>query len=179
VQPDQRVLIIGAGGGAGSFAVQIAKAYGAQVTGVCSTAKLDFVRSAGADHVIDYTAVDYTRTGERYDWIVDVDSHHSVLHARPALRPGGVYVTLGGGGVAIGDALIVGSLVTAATNRRMGLMLGWKPFAHDDVEALKGLISAGRIRPFIDRRYPLDGIVEALRDVDEGRPAGKVVIQIS
>ena len=142
-------------------------------------AKVDFVRSVGADHVIDYAAVDYTRTCERYDWIVDVDSHHSVLHVRPALRPGAVYSTLGGGSLAIADALVVGALVTAATDRRMGLMLGWKPFAHDDVETLKQMIAAGKVRPFIDRRYPLDGIVEALRDVDEGRPSGKVVIEIS
>ena len=177
--PGERVLVGGASGNVGPFAVQIAKAYGAEVTGVCSTAKMDFVRSVGADHLIDYTAVDYTRTGERYDWIVDVDSHHSVLHVRPALRSGGVYVTLGGGGLAIGDALIVGSLVTAATSRRMGLMLGWKPFAHDDVEALKALIAAGQVRPFIDRRYPLERIVEALTEVDEGRPSGKVVITVA
>ncbi len=106
-----RVLIDGASGNVGPFAVQIAKSLGAEVTGVCSTAKLDFVQSLGADHVLDYTQVDYTTTGERYDWIVDVDSHHSIPQARRALRRGGVYVTLGGGGGRLLQALAVGPLM--------------------------------------------------------------------
>ena len=107
VQPGDKVLIDGASGNVGPFAVQVAKALGAEVTGVCSAAKMDFVRSLGADHVIDYTKVDYTRTGERYDWIVDTDSHHSILRIRRALRPKGVYVTLGGTARAIFSALLV------------------------------------------------------------------------
>ena len=96
VGPGDRVLIVGASGNVGPFAVQIAKARGAEVTGVASAAKLDFVRSLGADHVIDYATVDYTATGERWDWILDTDTHHSILRVRRALRPNGVYVTLGG-----------------------------------------------------------------------------------
>ncbi len=100
-KPGDAVLIDGASGNVGPFAVQIAKSMGAEVTGVARGDKLDFVRSLGADHVIDYKKVDYTRTGERYDWIVDVDSHHSILGVRRALRPNGVYITLGGDTAAI------------------------------------------------------------------------------
>jgi len=174
--PGARVLIVGASGNVGPFAVQIAKARGAEVTGVASTDKLDFVRSLGADHVIDYTAVDYTRTGDRYDWIVDVDAHHSVLRWRGALRPGGAYVACGGSSGWLIPTLLVGPTVSLATGRSMGLMLWWKPFAGPDVEALKELIAAGSIRPVIDRRFALDDVVDALRCVDEGRARGKVVI---
>jgi NADPH:quinone reductase-like Zn-dependent oxidoreductase len=107
-RPADRVLIDGASGNVGPFAVQVAKSMGAEVTGVCSTAKVDFVRSLGVDHVIDYTAVDYTATRERYDWIVDTDSHHSILRVRRALRPGGVYITLGGTAIPILAALALG-----------------------------------------------------------------------
>ena len=129
VGPGDRVLIDGASGNVGPFAVQIAKSRGAEVTGVCSPAKMDFVRSLGADHVLDYTAVDYTRTGERYDWIVDTDSHHSIPRIRRALRPKGVYVTLGGTGAGILAAMTVGLAASLATDKSMGLMLWWKPFA--------------------------------------------------
>src|SRR5204863_1148794 len=111
VEPGQHVLIIGASGGVGTYAVQIAKAAGAEVTGVCSTGKIDLVRSLGADHVIDYTQDDFTATGERYDWIVDTDSHHSILRVRRALRPNGVYVTLGGTALPIISALVVGPVI--------------------------------------------------------------------
>jgi NADPH:quinone reductase-like Zn-dependent oxidoreductase len=176
VGPGSRVLIDGASGNVGPFAVQIAKARGAEVTGVASTAKLDAVRALGADHVLDYTTVDYTRTGERYDWIVDTDSHHPVLAVRRALTPRGVYVTLGGSGADVLGGLVLGALITLAGRRRMGLLLGWKPFAADDVAALAELYQAGRLMPLIDRRYPLGEIVEALRHVDERRGAGKVVV---
>jgi NADPH:quinone reductase-like Zn-dependent oxidoreductase len=171
-----KVLIDGASGNVGPFAVQIAKSMGAEVTGACSTDKMDFVRSLGADQVIDYTKVDYTRTGERYDWIVDTDSHHSILRVRRALNPNGVYVTLGGSTLTIFAALLVGPLISRFSDRWSGLLLWWKPFNADDVATLKELIAAGKVKPIIDRRYPLDEVVAALRWVDEGHARGKVVI---
>jgi NADPH:quinone reductase-like Zn-dependent oxidoreductase len=171
-----KVLVVGASGNVGPFVVQIAKSRGAEVTGVCRTDKMDFVRSLGADHVIDYTKVDYTRTGERYDWIVDVDAHHGILRWRGALRPKGVYVAMGGPGSWILQALLVAPFVSLATGKRMGLLLGWKPFKREDVETLEELIAAGKVKPVIDRRFPLAEIVEALRYVDEGRARGKVVV---
>jgi NADPH:quinone reductase-like Zn-dependent oxidoreductase len=178
VKPGDRVLIDGASGNVGPYAVQVAKALGAEVTGVCSAEKLAFVRSLGADHVIDYRAVDYTRTGERYDWIVDTDSHHSILAVRRALRPNGVYVTLGGTALPIVAALIVGPLLSRFSDRWSGLLLWWKPFDPEDVAALKQLLAAGTVRPVIDRTYPLDEVVEALRWVDDGHARGKVIVTV-
>jgi len=178
IGPGDRVLIDGASGNVGPFAVQIAKSRGAEVTGVCRTEKVEFVRSLGADHVIDYTQVDYTATGERYDWILDTDSHHSILRVRRALRPKGVYVTLGGMTRPIFAALIIGPVVSLATSRWTGLLLWWKPFHPDDVETLKGLIAGGQVRPVIDRRYPLSEIVEALKWVDDGHAGGKVIVTV-
>lgn len=176
VGPGDEVLISGASGNVGPFAVQIAKSLGAEVTGIASTEKLDFVRSLGADHVIDYKAVDYTSTGKRYDWIVDVDAHHSILRWRRALKPKGVYVALGGDAGWFGKTLILGLAISVATSQSMGLMFWWKPFNPDDVETLKALIAEGKLKPRIDRRFPLSGIVDALRYVDDGRARGKVVI---
>jgi len=173
-----RVLIAGASGNVGPFAVQIAKALGCEVTGVCRTEKVDFVRSLGADHVIDYTTTDYTRTGP-YDWIVDVDAHQGILGWRRALRPNGVYVAMGGPGSWIFQALFVGPIASLATGKRMGLLLGWKPFKPEDVAELERLIAAGKIKPVIDRRFPLSQVVEALRYVDDGHPKGKVVITVA
>jgi NADPH:quinone reductase-like Zn-dependent oxidoreductase len=152
-----KVLIVGASGNVGPFAVQIAKSMGAEVTGVASTEKLDMVRSLGADHVLDYKRVNPTRTGERYDWIVDMDSYLSIFGVRRALKPNGAYVTLGGGNRTIFAALLIGPL---------------------DVARLKELIAEGKLKPVIDRRYPLSEIIEALRHVDEGRARGKVVITL-
>jgi NADPH:quinone reductase-like Zn-dependent oxidoreductase len=176
IRPGDKVLIDGASGNVGPFAVQIAKSMGAEVTGVCSTEKVDFVRSLGADQVIDYTKVDYTRAGERYDWIVDTDSHHSILSVRRALRPNGVYVTLGGTSLPIIAGLLVGPLISMASNKWTGLMIWWKPFKTEDVATLKELIAAGKLKPVIDRRFPLSQVVEALRWVDDGHAKGKVVI---
>lgn len=176
IRPGDKVLIDGASGNVGPFAVQIAKSMGAEVTGVCSTEKVDFVRSLGADHVIDYSKVDYTATGERYDWIVDTDSHHSILRIRRALRPKGVYVTLGGTSIPIFAALLVGPLISKFSDKWTGLLLWWKPFNPADVATLKELIAAGKVKPVIDRRFPLDQVVEALRYVDAGRARGKVLI---
>ncbi len=171
-----RVLIDGGGGSVGPFAIQVAKAAGAEVTGVDGAEKLELMRSLGADHVIDYRQVDYTTTGERYDWILDVDSHHTVPQARRALRPGGVYVTLGGTTPRLLAALLVGPVTSLALGKRMGLMLWWQPFRAEDVATLVGLIETGRLVPVIDRTVRLDEVVEALRTVDEGRARGKVVV---
>jgi NADPH:quinone reductase-like Zn-dependent oxidoreductase len=175
-RPGDSVLIDGASGNVGPFAVQVAKALGADVTGVCSTDKMEFVRSVGADHVIDYRKVDYTRTGEHYDWIVDTDSHHAILGVRRALRPGGAYVTLGGTSIPLLAAMLVGPVITLATDKWAGLLLWWKPFRTEDVATIEALIADGKVKPAIDRRFPLSEIVEALRYVEDGRARGKVVI---
>lgn len=174
-----KVLIVGASGNVGPFAVQIAKSMGAEVTGVASTEKLDFVRSLGADHVIDYRTTDYTKTGQRYDWIVDTDSHQPIWRVRQALEKGGVYVTLGGTTWPILGALVVGSLLSLRGGKYSGLMLWWKPFHKPDVDCLKALFAAGAYRPRIDRRYTLDQVVEALRWVNDGKSMGKVVITMT
>jgi NADPH:quinone reductase-like Zn-dependent oxidoreductase len=175
-KPGDKVLINGASGNVGPFAVQIAKWMGAEVTGACRTSKVDFVRSLGADHVIDYTQVDYTTAAERYDWILDTDSHQSILRARRALRPNGVYVTLGGTSGPILQAMLLGPPLSLTSDRYSGLVLWWKPFNPPDVDKLKELIAAGKLKPFIDRRYPLTEVVEALRHVNDGLARGKVVV---
>lgn len=171
-----RVLVMGASGNVGPFAVQIAKARGAVVTGVCRTDKVEFVRALGADHVIDYTAVDVLNAGERYDWIVDTDSHLPILRVRRVLQPKGVYVTLGGNSVPILQGMILGPLISLAGDRWTGLLLWWKPFDRPSLATLADLIAAGSVKPAIDRRYPLSQVVEALRWVEDGHAKGKVVI---
>jgi NADPH:quinone reductase-like Zn-dependent oxidoreductase len=176
VRPGDRVLIDGASGNVGPFAVQIAKTMGAAVTGVASTSKLAMVRELGADHVIDYTKVDYTKGGERYDWIVDTDTHHGLRGVRRALRPKGVYVTLGGETGDIFGGLVVGPLVSLASDRWSGLMLWWKPMHPPDVETIAELVASGKVRPVVDRSYPLTQVVDALRRVEDGEARGKVLI---
>jgi NADPH:quinone reductase-like Zn-dependent oxidoreductase len=176
VQAGQRVLVNGASGNVGPFAVQIAKAFGAEVTGVCSTGKMDLVRELGADHVIDYTREDVSRGGRRYDWIVDVAGNHPILGWRRALRPGGTYVMVGGPTSRILAALVLGPAISLAGGRKMGLMLWWKPFKKDDVAVLVELIEAGAVAPVIDRRYPLDKVADALRYLKGGRARGKIII---
>ncbi len=171
-----QVLIAGASGNVGPFAVQIAKARGAEVTGVCRTEKVDFVRSLGADHVIDYTKVDYTAADLRYDWIVDTDSHHSIFRVHRALKPNGVYVTLGGISARILEAMLLGGVVSKASGKRLALLLWWKPFHAEDLDTVLELIHAGKVKPAIDRRFPLTETVAALRYVDEGHNLGKVII---
>ena len=176
IRPGDKVLIDGASGNVGPFAVQIAKSMGAEVTGAASTQKLELVRSLGADHVIDYAKVDYTMLPERYDWILDVDSHHPILRCRRALRPNGIYITLGGTSRTIFTGLLVGPLVSVFSDRWSGLALWWKPFHEPDVARLKELIAAGKVKPVIDRRFPLDEVAAALRYVDDGHARGKVII---
>jgi NADPH:quinone reductase-like Zn-dependent oxidoreductase len=173
-----RVCVVGASGNVGPFAVQIAKAMGTEVTGVASTEKSEMVRSLGADHVIDYKTTDYTKTGQRYDWIVDTDSHNPIRDVRRALAPGGVYLALGGSTWPLVRSLIVGGVASFRSSKTSMLMLWWKPFHPPDVERLNELIAAGKLRPVIDRRYPLDQVVDALRWVDDGHAKGKVVITV-
>ena len=176
IQAGDHVLVDGASGNVGPFLVQIAKARGAEVTGVAHGDKLDFVRSLGADHVIDYTKVDFTRGAERYDWIVAVDSHHSIRSVRRALKPDGIYLTMGGDTVAIVASLFGSVVISRFGDKWSGLMLWWKPLNQPDVDALKELIAAGSVRPVIDRSYPLDQVVEALRWVEDGHARGKVLV---
>jgi NADPH:quinone reductase-like Zn-dependent oxidoreductase len=174
--PGARVLVVGASGNVGPFAVQVAKARGAHVTGVTRTEKLDFVRSLGVDDVIDYTTTDWTAGPPRFDWILDVEARHSLLRARRPLRRGGSYVSLGGPTARIFEHMLAGGVVSRAISRRMGLLLWWKPFHAPDVAVLKELLAAGLVRPVIDRRYALNEVVEALRYVDAGRARGKVLV---
>jgi NADPH:quinone reductase-like Zn-dependent oxidoreductase len=171
-------MVVGASGNVGPFAVQIAKAAGAEVTGVSSATKTDLVASLGADEVIAYDRADITRTRERYDWILDTDSHHSVRKMRRLLRQGGSYVSLGGETGPLLGTLVAGSLLSIRSDRWSGLMLWWKPFHPPDVERIGELIAAGQLRPVIDRTFPLAEVADALRHVDEGRARGKVVITV-
>lgn len=172
VQPGQRVLINGASGGVGSFAVQIAKSFGAHVTGVCSTRNLDLVRSLGADHVIDYTQVDFTQSGQRYDLIFDAVAKRSFSDCRPALAPEGIYVT-----TEFSPALLLqAQWVSLTGNQRMvPFLMNRDP---KDLVVLKELLEAGTVKPVIDRRYPLSEVPDALRYIGQGHARGKVVITV-
>ena len=174
VRPGQRVLINGAGGGAGTFALQLAKLYGAEVTGVDSTGKLGFMRSLGADHVIDYAREDFTGQGQRYDLILDVIAHRSVFAYTRALLPGGSYYCVGGSVRTMLQVALLGPLIRRATGRKLrDLMV--RPNLEDMVHITE-LVETGKIVPAIDRRYPLSEVPEALRYLGEGRALGKVVI---
>src|SRR3990170_3846147 len=174
VQPGQRVLISGAGGGAGSFAVQLAKLYGAEVTGVDNTGKLDFMRSLGADHVIDYTREDFTKNGKQYDLILDVVAHRSVFAYKRALRPNGSYFFVGGSVATIFQILLLGPWIRRTTGKKIRL-LAVQP-NRKDLVFITELCEAGKAVPVIDRRYPLSEVPEALRYLGEGHAKGKVVI---
>jgi NADPH:quinone reductase-like Zn-dependent oxidoreductase len=177
IQPGQQVLINGAGGNVGPFAVQIAKSFGAEVTGVDHTVKLEMLRSIGADHVIDYTTEDVLEGSQRYDWILDVAAFHSIFEWKHVLRPGGVYVAVPNSIGGMLQAGLIGPLVSIAGGPKMGIHTG-QPFAKEDVADLTELIDAGKVAPVIDRRYSLDEVPDALRYQMEGHPIGKVVIGV-
>lgn len=178
IEPGNRVLINGAGGNVGPFAVQIAKYFGAEVTGVDSTGKLDMVRAVGADHVIDYTREDPIRNGQRYDLILDVVARRSMLEWRRALNPGGLYVMLGASTALLLQGTFLGPLISMTGSKKMAVMWWWKPFQQEDVAFLKELIEAGSLAPVIDRRYSLSEVPVALRYLEEGHARGKVVITV-
>jgi NADPH:quinone reductase-like Zn-dependent oxidoreductase len=179
VQPGQQVVIIGASGGVGSFAVQLAKAFGAEVTGVCSTKSLDMVRSIGADHVIDYTQQDFTRTGQRYDLILEMAGNRSLADLRRALTPKGTLVLVGGSGgrwfMGTGRTLRA-VLVSPLVGQRLRSFFS-KPKGADLV-VLKELLEAGKLTPVIDRTFPLRETAEAIRYVGEKSTQGKTVITV-
>jgi len=176
VQPGQKVLINGAGGGAGTFAVQLAKLYGAEVTGVDNTGKLDFMRSLGADHVIDYTREDFTNDGKQYDLILDLVAHRSVFAYKRALRPNGSYFFVGGSVATIFQILLLGPWIGRTTGKKIRLLVVQPN--RKDLVFITELCEAGKVVPVIDRRYPLSEVPEALRYLGEGRAKGKVVITL-
>lgn len=180
VQAGQSVLIIGASGGVGTFAVQLARAFGAEVTGVCSTAKVDLVRSLGADHVIDYTRDEITQTDQRYDLILDIGGNRSLYSLRRALTPRGTLVIVGGeeGGRWLGgvDRLLRALLLSPFVGHslRMFVAKGKK----EDLQFLKEQIEAGKVTPTVDRTYPLSEVPAAIRYMEAGHARGKVVITV-
>jgi NADPH:quinone reductase-like Zn-dependent oxidoreductase len=175
IQPGQKVLINGAGGGMGTFAVQIAKFYGAEVTGVDSSRKLDMLRSIGADQVIDYAQKDYTKSGQRYDVILDVVAHRSVFDYQRALTPEGVFIIVGGSLATFLQVVLLGALISRIGSKKLGLN-AYEPNKREDLAVLEELFEAGKVVPAIDRRYPLSEVPEALRYLEEGQALGKVVI---
>jgi NADPH:quinone reductase-like Zn-dependent oxidoreductase len=183
VQLGQKVLINGASGGVGTFAVQIAKSYGADVTGVCSTRNLDMVRSLGADHVIDYTKEDFTKGDQRYDVILDNVANRSLSECRRVLKPNGIYVLIGGGGANEGRWLGPGMthalkamFLSKFVSQKMGMMLA--ELNHDDLAFLAELMQSGKVTPVIDRTYKLSDLADAIRYLEQGHARGKVVIAV-
>lgn len=174
IQQGQTVLINGASGGVGSFAVPMAKSFGAEVTGVCSTKKLDFVRLLGADHVIDYTQEDFTKNGRRYDLILDVRGYHSIFDYKRALNPKGRYVMVGGASSLVNQLLFVGPWILMSSGKKMSLLLH-KPNVND-LDYVKTLVEAGKVVPVVDKCFPLSQTAEAFRYFGGGKAKGKVVI---
>ena len=181
LQRGQRVLINGSGGGVGTFAVQIAKAFGAEVTAVCGAQNMDLTRSLGADYVIDYNKEDVTRKGRRYDLIFAVNGYHSIFAYRRILSPGGIYVMAGGTNARLIEAMLqialLGPMFSKAGEQKMGTFLA--EVNQDDLAVLKELFEAGKLVPVIDRSYPLSEVPEALWHMEAGHLRGKIVITVA
>lgn len=179
IQAGQQVLVNGASGGVGTFAVQMAKAYGAEVTGVCSTRNLDMVRSIGADHVVDYTKRDFTRTGQKYDLIYDAVGNRSVFALRRALKPDGKAVVAGFTTLPLlFSTIILGGIVSKMGSKHIGLM----PIARTnkaDLLVVKELLESGKLTPVIEKTYPLSETAEAIRHLETGHARGKLVITVA
>jgi len=176
IQSGQKVLINGASGGSGSFAVQIAKMFNVEITGVCSTGKMDFVRSLGVDHVIDYTREDFTRNGEQYDLIIDAHALHSMFDCRRALSPTGRYIVHGGATSTIMSVLYLGWLLSFFDSRKFRLLLHK---ANKGIDALGALLESGKVVPVIDKCFPFSQTIEALKYYGNGNARGKVVVTMS
>ena len=180
IQPGQKVLINGAAGGVGTFAVQIAKWFGADVTGVCSTRNVDMVRSIGADQVVDYTQEDFTKSEQRYDLILDSVGNHSLLACRRVLNPKGIYIAVGGpsGRWMIGPLAraIIALVLSRFVSQNLVMVLARR--SKGDLTIMRELMEAGKVTPVIDRRYRLSEVPEAIRYLEEGHARGKVVITL-
>ena len=175
IKPGQKVLIVGASGGVGTFAVQLAKAFGTEVTAVCSTSKLDMVRSIGADHVINYTKEDFSQNGKHYDLIIGANGYYSLPDYERALTPTGTYICTGGSLAQIFESMLLGPLRSMNGSKKLKNMGVAKP-SQKDLVAMKELLEAGKVIPVIDRCYPLSEVPAAFRYLGEGRAKGKVVI---
>jgi NADPH:quinone reductase-like Zn-dependent oxidoreductase len=183
IQSGQKVLINGASGGVGTFAVQIAKSFGAEVTGVCSTRNVDLVRSIGADHVIDYSKEDFTKTDQRYDLIFDLVGNHSFSERRRILNPNGICVMAGIGGAGWHDGMamrLVGELNAYLRSRFVSqkFISYIAHFNKKDMTVLADLMQSGQVKPVIDRTYKLSDVSEALRYLEQGHARGKVVVTV-
>ena len=176
IKPGQKVLINGAGGGVGTFAVQIAKSFGADVTGVCSTEKLEMVHSLGTDRVIDYTQEDFTENGQRYDLILDNVGNRSIFDLKRALNQKGNCVIIGYSPAIMSQTLFLGPFISMTGSKKIGLMSA--KITGKDLVVLKELFEAGKVKSIIDRRYPLSEVAEAIRYLEEGHARGKVVITV-
>jgi NADPH:quinone reductase-like Zn-dependent oxidoreductase len=179
IQPGQKVLINGAAGGVGTFAVQIAKWLGAEVTGVCSTRNVEMVRSLGADQVIDYTQEDFTKSGQRYDLILDLVANHSLSACRRALNPKGIYIgagVLGASKIGLPARWIRGMVWSRLVSQKMYMFIARR--SQEDLTMMSKLMATGKVTPVIDRRYPLSEVAQALRYLEEGHARGKVVITL-
>ncbi|WP_059172540.1 NAD(P)-dependent alcohol dehydrogenase [Bacillus sp. FJAT-27445] len=176
IKSGKKVLINGASGGVGTFAVQIAKSFGAEVTGVCSTRNVEIVQSIGADKAIDYTKEDFTTKTERYDLIIGANGHHPISAYKRCLNPDGIFVHVGGSGAQMAQALLLGPWISMAGSRKIGSFLQ-RP-NQQDLYFMKELLEAGKVKPVIDRSYTLDEVPEAFRYFAEGHAQGKVVITV-
>ena len=176
IRAGQKVLINGASGGVGTFAVQIAKSFGAEVTAVCSTRNLEQARLIGADHVIDYTKEDFTKNGQKYDLVFAANGYHSLLAYKRALTPNGIYIMAGGSMAQIFQSMLMGSMMSEAGGRKMSGVSAKRN--QDDLVFIKELFEAGKVKSIIDRQYPLSEAAEALRYLGTGHARGKVVISV-
>jgi NADPH:quinone reductase-like Zn-dependent oxidoreductase len=176
IQQGQTVLVNGASGGVGTFAVQIAKSFGAEVTGVCSTSKMDMVRSIGADQVIDYTEEDFTKNGRRYDLILAANGNQPISAYKRALSPKGICVMSGGSGPQMFQSMVLGPIISMTGNKKMDNLL--KKSNKKDLVVLKVFLEAGKITPVIDKTYPLAEVPEAIGYLENGHARGKVVIRV-
>jgi len=173
IRSGQKVLINGASGGSGTFAIQIARTFDVEITGVCSTGKMDFVRALGVDHVIDYMHEDFTRSGKQYDLIIDAHALHSMFDCRRALSPNGRYIAHGGATSTLMSILYLGRLLSLFDNRRLQLLLHK---ANKGLDALGSLLESGKVVPIIDKCFPFSQTIEALKYYGNGNARGKVVI---
>lgn len=176
IRRGQKVLVDGASGGVGTFAIQIAKSFGTEVTAVCSTSKMDTARAIGADHVIDYTQEDFTKNGQRYDLIIAANAHHSIYDYRRALSQHGIYVMAGGGATEMIQGLALSGLLSLIGSKKLCFVVA--KVTSKDLVVMKELLEGGKVVPVIERRYPLSDVAEAVRYLEEGHAKGKLVITL-